>query len=92
MVLVNWNFVNILYFANRRKTIFLYPLTALKVFLIIFILIFGVKLLTILECVRCMLSNVRLWNKHVLWVEVVSAACYLINRSPNSAIDFKIPK
>jgi hypothetical protein len=39
-----------------------------------------------------MLSNVGLWNKHVLWVEVVSAACYLINRSPNSAIDFKIPK
>jgi hypothetical protein len=39
-----------------------------------------------------MLSNAGLWDKHDTWVEAGSAACYLINRSPNSAIDFKIPK
>ena len=27
-----------------------------------------------------------------LWAEAASAACYLINRSSNSAIDFKIPE
>jgi transposase InsO family protein len=45
---------------------------------------------TILGHVRCMLSNVGLWDKHGLWVEAASAACYLINYSPNSDIDFKI--
>jgi hypothetical protein len=45
---------------------------------------------TILEHVRCMLSNAGLWDKHGLWAEVANATCYLINRSPNSAIDFKI--
>jgi hypothetical protein len=39
-----------------------------------------------------MLSNAGLWDKHGLWAEAASAACYLINRSPNSAIDFKIPE
>jgi hypothetical protein len=45
---------------------------------------------TILGHVRCMLSNAGLWDKHGLWVEAASAACYLINYSPNSDIDFKI--
>jgi hypothetical protein len=27
-----------------------------------------------------------------LWTEAANAAFYLINRSPNSAIDFKIPE
>ena len=45
---------------------------------------------TILEHVRCMLSNAGLWDKHGLWAEAASVACYFINRSPNSAIDFKI--
>jgi hypothetical protein len=45
---------------------------------------------TILERVRCILSNADLWDKHGLWAEAANAACYLINRSPNSAIDFKI--
>jgi hypothetical protein len=45
---------------------------------------------TILERVRCMLSNAGLWDKHDLWMEAANVACYLINRSPNSAIDFKI--
>jgi hypothetical protein len=47
---------------------------------------------TILERVRCMLSNAGLWDKHGLWAEAANATCYLINRSPNSAIDFKIPE
>ena len=46
----------------------------------------------ILERVRCMLYNAGLWDKRGLWAEATSVACYLINRSPNSAIDFKIPK
>jgi hypothetical protein len=45
---------------------------------------------TILERVRCMLSNAGSWDKHGLWTEATSATCYLINRSLNSAIDFKI--
>jgi hypothetical protein len=47
---------------------------------------------TILERVCCMLSNAGLWDKHGLWAEAASIACYLINRSPNSAINFKIPE
>jgi hypothetical protein len=47
---------------------------------------------TILERVRYMLSNAGLWHKHGLWADVANAACYLINRSPNSVIDFKIPE
>jgi hypothetical protein len=47
---------------------------------------------TILERARCMLSNAGLWDKHNLWAETVATACYLINRSLNSAIDFKIPE
>jgi hypothetical protein len=39
-----------------------------------------------------MLSNAGLWDKHGLWAEAASVACYFINRSPNSAIDFKIPE
>jgi hypothetical protein len=45
---------------------------------------------TILERARCMLSNAGLWDKHNLWAETTAIACHLINRSPNSAIDFKI--
>jgi hypothetical protein len=45
---------------------------------------------TILERVRCMLSNAGLCDKHGLWAEAANAACYLINLSPNSVIDFKI--
>jgi hypothetical protein len=45
---------------------------------------------TILERICCLLYNAGLWDKHDLWAEAASTACYLINRSPNSAIDFKI--
>jgi hypothetical protein len=37
-----------------------------------------------------MLSNAGLWDKHGLWAEAANATCYLINRSPILAIDFKI--
>jgi hypothetical protein len=48
MILANWNFVNIVYLANRRESVSLYLLTAPKAFLIIFILIFRVGLLILL--------------------------------------------
>jgi hypothetical protein len=47
---------------------------------------------TILVHVCCMLSNAGLWNKHGLWAEAASTSSYLINHSPNKAIDFKIPE
>lgn len=45
---------------------------------------------TILERVRCMLSNANLSKS--FWGEAVHTACYLINRSPSTAIDFKTPE
>uniref|UniRef100_J3N766 Reverse transcriptase zinc-binding domain-containing protein n=1 Tax=Oryza brachyantha TaxID=4533 RepID=J3N766_ORYBR len=33
-----------------------------------------------------------LWNKRALWAETISTTSYLINRSPNSAINFQIPE
>jgi len=47
---------------------------------------------TLLERARCMLSNAGLWHRHDLWAEAASTACYLVNRSPHSALDFKVPK
>ena len=44
---------------------------------------------TLLERVRCMLSNAGLRRRY--WSEAVMAACYIINRGPYSGIDFKIP-
>lgn len=43
--------------------------------------------MTILERVRCLLSNVKL-NKR-FWGEVVHTACYLIHRSPYAGVSFK---
>jgi len=48
--------------------------------------------MTLLERVRCMLSNVGLWHRRDLWAEAASIACYLVNRSPHSALDFKVPE
>ena len=44
---------------------------------------------TILDKVRCMLIQSGLPGK--FWAEAASTACYLINRSPTSAIGNKIP-
>ena len=40
---------------------------------------------TLIEKVCCMLSNVGLPKS--FWVEVASTACFLINRSPSTAIE-----
>ena len=44
---------------------------------------------TILDKVRCILSESRLPKK--FWTEATNTTCYLINRSPSSAIYFKTP-
>ena len=45
---------------------------------------------TLLERARCMRLNAELPKN--FWAEAVNTACYIINRSPSSAIDFKIPE
>ncbi|KAG8474528.1 hypothetical protein CXB51_031383 [Gossypium anomalum] len=45
---------------------------------------------TIMENVRCMLSNVNLPKS--FWVETTSTACFFINRSPSVAIEKKTPQ
>ncbi|KAH7849584.1 hypothetical protein Vadar_019987 [Vaccinium darrowii] len=45
---------------------------------------------TLTERARCMRLNARL--SKVFWAEAVNTACFLINKSPSSAIDFKIPQ
>lgn len=45
---------------------------------------------TIMSRVRCMLADAGLAKK--LWGEAVNTAVYLINRSPCSSIDFKVPE
>ena len=37
-----------------------------------------------------MLSNANLWHHKDFWAEVVFTACYLVNWSPHSSIEFKI--
>lgn len=44
---------------------------------------------TILEKARCMLFNCKL--KKFFWSEAVQTAVYLINRSPTSSLDGKLP-
>jgi IS30 family transposase len=44
---------------------------------------------TLLERARYLLSNARLFRD--FWAEVVNTACYLVNRSPSTAIDCKTP-
>ena len=46
--------------------------------------------MTLLDRAWCMLSNVGL--SKCSWAEAVNTAYYLINRSPSTAIDFKIPE
>ena len=45
---------------------------------------------TLLERARSMLSNAGLQKE--LWTEAVATACYVINRSPSTAIGCKIPQ
>lgn len=45
---------------------------------------------TIMERVRCMLSESGMEEK--FWAEAASTAVYLINRSPSSATDYKLPE
>ena len=45
---------------------------------------------TILERVRCMLSNAKLSKQ--FWGEAAHTAAYVINRSPSAAIQFKTPE
>ena len=44
----------------------------------------------LLEREKCMLSQAKLEKE--FWLEAVSTACYLINRSPHTALDFKCPQ
>jgi hypothetical protein len=45
---------------------------------------------TLLERARSMLSNAKLQQE--LWAEAVSTTCYLVNRSPSTTIECKIPE
>ena len=44
---------------------------------------------TLMENARSMLNGA--WLGHEFWVEVVETACYLVNRSPSSTLEDKIP-
>jgi hypothetical protein len=46
--------------------------------------------MTLLERARSMLSNAKLQQE--LWEEAVFTTCYLVNRSPSTAINCKIPE
>ena len=46
--------------------------------------------MTLLERARSMLSNANLQEE--LWEEEVTTTCYLVNRSPSTTIECKIPK
>eukprot|EP00253_Pinus_taeda_P033691 PITA_33691 len=46
--------------------------------------------MTLLESARSMLSNAGLQKE--LWMEAVETTCYVIKRSPSTAIDCKIPQ
>jgi transposase InsO family protein len=46
--------------------------------------------MTLLERARGMLSNANLQQE--LWAEAVTTACYLVNRSPSTTIECKIPE
>ena len=45
--------------------------------------------MSLLERARSILSNAKMQQE--LWAEAVLTTCYLINRSPSTAINYKIP-
>ena len=45
---------------------------------------------TIMNKVRCMLNDSGLPKS--FWAEAASTTCYIINRSPSTALDFKVPE
>ncbi|KAK0584816.1 hypothetical protein LWI29_019151 [Acer saccharum] len=45
---------------------------------------------TLMDKVRCLLINAKLPGK--FWAEAVMTACYLVNRSPSTAISLKTPE
>ena len=48
--------------------------------------------MTLLKRARCILSIAGLWNRRDFWAEVASTACYLVNRSPHTSLNFKVPE
>jgi len=45
---------------------------------------------TLLERARCLISNAGLTKD--FWAEALNMACYIVNRAPSAAIDFKTPE
>lgn len=45
---------------------------------------------TLLERVRCMISNVGLTKD--FWAKALNMACYIVNRAHSASLDFKIPE
>ena len=45
---------------------------------------------TLLERARCMISNAGLTKD--FWAEAINMACYVVNRAPSAALNFKTPE
>ena len=45
---------------------------------------------TLFERTRCMISNVGLTKG--FWAEAINMACYVVNRAPSAALNFKTPE
>ena len=45
---------------------------------------------TLLERARCMISNAGLTKD--FWAEAINMACYIVNRAPSAALNFKTPE
>ena len=47
---------------------------------------------TLLERARCMLSNANIRHHRGFLAKAISIICYLVNQTPHSFIEFKIPE